>query len=82
MYPEDYYYNSFADDNDKLEVEDHKYLNISRFEIAGTQLHIYPVYSERDLMIENDVEVFVIELADLPTDRHGILTKTNRQTTV
>ena len=47
------------------EIDEFKFLNVKEVQVVGTQLHVYPAYGERDLMIENDVEVYVIEMSEL-----------------
>lgn len=49
-------------DDDKDIVE--KFINIKDINIVGAQMHIIPLYQERDLIIENDIEIYIIELGD------------------
>ena len=62
------------------DIDEFKYLNINRFDIMGTQVHIYPVYKERDLLIENDIEIFIINIADFKVKKiaKSNVTKSNK----
>ena len=49
------------------EIDEFKFLNVKEVQVVGTQLHVYPAYGERDLMIENDVEALKNQIRSLET---------------
>ena len=59
-------------DESEVEIEEFKFLNIKEIQVVGTQLHIYPAYGDRDFLIENDIEVYIIELNELLTQQKMI----------
>ena len=44
-------------------------MNIGKFEVKADHLFVYPTYAERDWDIEVNLEIFIIELADISRHR-------------
>ena len=57
--------NTAADEAKGLMARRRKYLNISHFVVRGSQLQLFPKYDERDLLIEEDLDIYLVDLRSL-----------------
>lgn len=57
-------YDNKSNESDDDKVIEEKFINVKEINIVGAQMHIIPLYEERDLMIENDIEIYIIDLGD------------------